>query len=523
MGSLKNNGNYFKKLNPVGLRILAVRIMESRVFANQIIVSSLSAIKSSAIKSSTRKPLIKIYLDRTTLHKSTLLDNSLPKMFLSKNNLIKKSLTNIKSENICFYNTNASKKRLSNSHEGSHVGSHFDNRLDSHLVSNNFSKINLSNKLSARKIFVSSVIATSLVACGDFKNEKEAITTLIPQEKSIRSQTVGDAKFILQETEIPHQYQLAISWPEEIKKVVIENNGKKIFDTDSTRQYLLSLKDNTQFMIRAFSYDGMQPVLIGETEGSTPKDYSISGNFEIKEDTEIQAYRVFLVNEPNIQTNGKLFKIKATKIFSDNAKIISFPQGTKAPFQTNGASGGSVHFISKQAAGHVRIHLRGQHGGDGINGLPWVTRAADGGAGGSGNHDCLRPGFIGGPIKCWCTRNPDKGGDGAAGAKGRNGTMAGRGGNSGLILIEITDPSEFAAEPIQEIGLAGTAGRGGPGQEGGNGGPAGDPTSGECPNASNGNKGATGPNGDVAPPALDGSTETLCISIGQGEAKCQIK
>lgn len=379
-----------------------------------------------------------------------------------------------------------------------------------------------SNKVGLR-ILATSLFAASLVACGDFKKEKEMITNFVPQEKTVKEHSVGDAKFVLQETEIPHQYQLAISWPEEIKKVVIENDGKRIFDTDSTRQYLLSLKDNTRFNIRAFSYDGEKPVLIGEMQGATPKDYSISGNVELKEDTDIEAYRVFLVNEPKIQTNGKILRVKATKIYSDNAQITSFPQGSKAPLQSDGASGGLVHFSAKQAMGHVRINLRGQHGGDGVNGLPWDNRAADGGGGRSGAHECLRPPLIGGPLKCWCTRGPDNGGDGASGAKGRSGTAAGRGGSSGKILIEITDPSEFVVEPFQEIGLAGIPGKGGPGQEGGNGGPAGDPTSNECSSARNGNKGATGANGDDAPPSLDGSTETLCISIGQGEGKCQTR
>lgn len=373
------------------------------------------------------------------------------------------------------------------------------------------------------KILAMNLFATSMVACGEFHKEKETITNNVPQETSVREQAIGDAKFALQETEIPHQYQLVISWPEDIKKVVIENDGKKIFDTDSTKQYLLALKDNTRFNIRAFSYDSEKPILLGEMQGATPKDYTFSGNIELKENTEVEAYRVFFVNQPRILTNGKTLSIKATKIFADDVEITSFQQGSKAGLQTNGIDGGLVHLIAKQAQGHMKIHLRGQHGGDGLNGLPWEYRAADGGAGTNGAHECLTPPIIGGPVKCRCTRGPSNGGDGAGGAKGRPGTQAGRGGNSGKILVEITEPSEFVVEPFQEIGLAGVPGKGGPGQEGGNGGPAGDSTSSECSNANNGNKGATGPNGDDASPSLDGSTETLCISIGQGEGKCQAK
>ena len=370
---------------------------------------------------------------------------------------------------------------------------------------------------------ISSLVTIALFSCSEFKKEKEkeTITNLVPQEQTVKQQSVGEAKFVLQETEIPHAYQLAISWPEQIKKVVIENDGDRIFDSESTHQYFLSLKDNTKYNIRVFSYDSEKPILIGETEGATPKDFSMSGNIELKEDTEIEAYRVFLVNEPKIQTNGKKFRIRATKIFADNTEINSFPEGSKAPLQSNGASGGLVHIEANEAKGQVRIVLRGQHGGDGVNGLPWDTRAADGGGGSNGSHDCLKPPVLGGPLKCWCTRNPDNGGDGSPGSKGRNGSTAGMGGNSGKILVEVIEPSEFSVEPFLEVGLAGSPGRGGPGQEGGNGGPAGNPTSSECRSARDGNKGPNGPNGDDAPPSLNGSTEALCISIGQGEGKCQ--
>lgn len=386
-----------------------------------------------------------------------------------------------------------------------------------------FSYVLRLNYPKAKKFVFGAIIALTsaayLSACGEFKKSPGADPA--PVKQVLETNTVGDAKFFLNEIDIPHQYQLIISWPEDTKKIVIENDGKKIFEGDSERKYILNLKDNTRFNVRAFSYDGSKPLLIGEMQGLTPKDFSLSGAIDLREDMVIEAYRIFLVNDPKIQTNGRAMNLKATKFFSDNAVITSFPSGSKASSRLNGKGGGAVFILAKQAQGHLSINLRGQHGGDGTDGLPWENRAADGAGGKSGAHDCLPLLPIGGPLKCWCTRNPENGGDGAPGLRGRSGTAGGKGGNSGEILIDVTEPSEFVVEPFQEIGLAGQPGQGGPGQEGGYGGLAGDPTSVECPSARDGGRGFTGEKGGNGPEVLDGSIETLCISIGQGEGKCQ--
>lgn len=379
--------------------------------------------------------------------------------------------------------------------------------------------------ISGLKVLAATIIA-SQVGCGDIQKEAANQNTPVV-EKSARIQGDGDAKFSLQELDIPHQYQIMVSWPAEVTKVVIEDSGKRIFETDSVRQYTHPIKGNTKFNFRVFSYDGEKPVLIGEYVGLTPRDYSVEASTELKQDLNIEAARVFLANQAKIQTNGFKLAIKADKIYSDNVEIYSFLTGAKAPFETDGASGGSVEIRAMVAVGHLRVNLRGQNGGDGFDGKPWDIRAASGGGGRNGAHECARANIggigIGGPLKCWCTRNPDNGGAGANGAKGRDGTRAGRGGNSGSLLVEIQEKTEFVVEPFQTVGLAGNPGRGGAGQLGGIGGPGGDPTSSECSGASSGPEGKQGDKGIDGAKALDGNVDPLCISIGQGEGKCLAK
>lgn len=381
-------------------------------------------------------------------------------------------------------------------------------------------------KTAGLKILAATIIA-SQVGCGDI--QKEAAKNEIPPitETVNKVQTSGDAKFSLQELDIPHQYQILVSWPAEVTNVVIEDSGKRIFESDSVRQYTHPIKDNSKFNFRVFAYDSDKPVLIGEFSGLTPRDYSIEASTELKQDLNIEAARVFLANQAKIQTNGFKLAIKADKIYSDNVEIYSFLPGAKAPFEADGASGGSVEIRAKVAVGHLRVNLRGQNGGDGFDGKPWDIRAASGGRGRNGAHECARASVggigIGGPLKCWCTRNPDNGGTGANGAKGRDGTRAGRGGNSGSLLVEVQEKTEFVVEPFQTVGLAGIPGKGGAGQLGGIGGPGGDSTSSECSGSSSGAEGKQGDKGIDGAKALDGNVDPLCISIGQGEGKCLAK
>lgn len=375
------------------------------------------------------------------------------------------------------------------------------------------------------KILAATIIM-SQVGCGDIQKET-ANNQPVKNEKTNLVQAQGSARFQIQELDIPHQYQILISWPSEFKKVVIEDSGKRIFESESLAQYSHPVRDNTKFVLRVFSLDAEMPVLIGEYSGQTPRDFSIESSIELRQDLVIDASRVFLTNESKIQTNGFKIKVKADKFFSDGAEIFSFMPNSKAPVQTDGVSGGFVEIKAKEARGHLQVNLRGQNGGDGVDGQAWDIRAATGATGRSGAHECAKLNVggigIGGPLKCWCTRNPDNGGVGATGEKGRDGTKAGRGGNSGVLVVEIQEKTDFVVEPFQSNGLAGIPGSGSFGQKGGLGGAAGDATSSECSGANQGPEGQEGEKGADGERAADGVIEALCISIGQGEGKCQIK
>ena len=265
---------------------------------------------------------------------------------------------------------------------------------------------------SSLKGAVLSFLLISLTACGEFQKEK-----VVTVEPKARNFSIGDAQFDLSETDIPHQYQMNVSWPKDVKKIYVEKDGKKVYETESGQPVTLQLKDNTKYNIRVFSTEAEKPVLLGEAQGATPVDYTFNGVIDMKDDLTVEAHRVFFLSQSKIQTNGHSLIVRAQTVVSDQAEIFSFPEGAKALSEQNGLSGGLVQIVSEIAHGNLKVTLRGQNGGDGIDGLPWDSQAP--GAG------------------------PGNGFDGPKGANGRNGTPAGRGGNTGKISVEVKETSDL--------------------------------------------------------------------------------
>jgi hypothetical protein len=237
-------------------------------------------------------------------------------------------------------------------------------------------------------------------------------------------------------------------------------------------------------------------------------DFILSNSMVLTKDTTITANRIYLYRNSLIITQGYKLTLKAQNLYADHARIMTFPEFAQAPLSMDGRSGGQINLDVGRAMGELFLELRGEHGGQGLNGNPYFFAAQNGPQGQRGGNHCLRL-IIGGPIKCICTRNPTNGGNGAPGAKGQIGQNGGNGGNSGTATLKITDYSQFNLEIFQFAGMGGTPGLGGPGQKGGKGGPPGDRTTSECNPGINGYDGADGPQGDAGVRGRDGEKEAI--------------
>ncbi|MBK7961558.1 MAG: hypothetical protein IPK04_10405 [Bdellovibrionales bacterium] len=389
-------------------------------------------------------------------------------------------------------------------------------------------------------LLLTAILTSHLMSCVEFRNNKKkeeeppapvasADTPPVPgantdsQDSKIQDADPNSdsmkVTFDLRESSIPHQYQLMIKWPKVWTKIVVEDKGVVIFETDSAQSYTHAFKDNIDIFVRVFSYDDERPILIDEYKGRTPKDFTFS-SLELKENFSVAANRIYLPTGVRIQTNNFDFDVRALSLFSsDDAEVFSFPPGLKAESLQNGRSGGTVSIRSPRAQGRIKIRMTGENGGNGTNGAPHA-RAASGAAGGDGAHECYQPCPYC-PTVCRCTRQPGNGHPGAQGLIGNPGLRAGAGGDTGSIFVQITEASAFTAEASLVAGNAGVPGQGSEGQLGGFGGPGGNPTSSSCGGSYAGAEGAHGGKGSDAPPSADGAIGTQCVSIAQDSLDCR--
>jgi hypothetical protein len=103
--------------------------------------------------------------------------------------------------------------------------------------------------------------------------------------------------------------------------------------------------------------------------------------------------RLVLSDGSALITNGQDLTIKIRELYSYGGKILSFGNGSIAPENTNGASGGNLSLFAIKAEGDLEIRLNGQQGGNGTKGTV-ATQNTRGGNGTPG-----RQGGNGGEIR----------------------------------------------------------------------------------------------------------------------------
>lgn len=345
------------------------------------------------------------------------------------------------------------------------------------------------------------------VSCIEFK-ESENEPTL--------AKKANLASFEIKEREGPNQYEINIRWTDENQHVIVTYNANQVFNSRSTEKlFIIEVEGGAgvHIVVEELVSGRKQP--LGELSTIIPRDIVIEKNLNLNTNLNLSGNRVYLVHGTQIQTNGFDLSIKANKIFADDAYLASFPSGSQALPLTPGKSGGSISIQAKDAIGRLNIELRGQKGGDGVDGIPW-EKSADNGVAGKDSQDAVFDGEI--RSYSYCVRDAGDGWPGGNGAMGRDGSAGEKGGDSGTVLIHIENHSDLEVAHLIEAGEGGSSGAGSPGQRGGVGGQPGLAFS----NCRPGQKGPDGRDGErgVTPPSKgQGEVNQSSIIIGR---KCRL-
>ena len=247
-------------------------------------------------------------------------------------------------------------------------------------------------------------------------------------------------------------------------------------------------------------------------------DLELVGSMKFVKSTKFK--RIFFLKESVLVTNGENFHVIADEIFFHQAQIVTFEEGQTAGLGQNGRSGGTLNFQAKKISGEVVVELRGENGGQGLEGpVPDLRLKGADGVSGSAPVVFTPPTCPVGEIFCGTCQSPGtQGGPGQDGFRGYPGGRGRSGGSSGELRWIADDATELNWKVVKSPGIGGTGGIGGKGGAPGKGGST--PASMFCPVIpanKDGNPGEIGPAGE---PGESGQAELACLQI-PGERICR--
>lgn len=204
-----------------------------------------------------------------------------------------------------------------------------------------------------------------------------------------------------------------------------------------------------------------------------------------------------------IQSEGILYTLGQDvrldiKKLSSEGQIATFPEGAEAPKGVAGRDGGSIDMRIGEAEGTLRFWLRGESGGQGLDG---------------GDPDEALRGQNGESLeKAACNEDTRRRAWGKRGAKGYPGGDGLPGGNSGVLKLVVINGDEFSAPFSKMPGKGGKPGIGNP-----RGGPQGRHGAAHCFMVSNTyeDPSMVGEPGDDGRPGRDGIEEKNYIDEGR--------
>ena len=372
--------------------------------------------------------------------------------------------------------------------------------------------------------------------------QPEEVQSQEPESERIPPVEKGKKRILTSEMlpgDFVHEYSVLLSWEQNpqfkkwlIKKYLIKEKSSKF--TEVLESQTLSWLDKDiqegqfiQYELWGTSFSGEREI-VGSQIVYVPTDILIEGNQHINQwETLLKSNkpigRLIFLQNASLQIQNKAFKVKVREIYAEEGHLLSFPLAQKAEMGEEGRHGGSIAIYAEKAEGTLHLHLHGESGGDGQNGLPLGIegKGKRGPKGKPAQYEDIYKGCLLGQmdmcidsVRTICKKAPTHGQAGKRGKKGNAGTDGKRGGHSSPLYLDIKDGSHFRFTLANSPGDGGIGGDGGPGGKGGDGGTAGDnPDSHACYNAKAGKRGPQGSKGNKGNSGALGVNSPICIRI----------
>jgi len=206
-----------------------------------------------------------------------------------------------------------------------------------------------------------------VVGCSDeLKKEKPAVD---PRIQQLSTEQVAVAVNGLDQ---PNAYQVELTWPDAQGTVRVSEHSKILAVVSGSNKNFVDPQvaggSERSYLVEQLSSDGRIkasiPVFV-----KIPTDLYWDGKIDLTDHQKIDAERVFLSSKALITTFDKNLTIVTKEFISDGGVIQNFNEDAEGFWEKNGRSGGTVTIMAKKARGGLQVHLRGEGGGHGKNGV----------------------------------------------------------------------------------------------------------------------------------------------------------
>jgi hypothetical protein len=357
------------------------------------------------------------------------------------------------------------------------------------------------------------------VSCAEFKNDESKQNNQTNPISAMEIENFITVK--VEPTAKPERYIVYFSWPKIQEDFKIRIRLGEVLSTvnpaQSTFSHEVAHDQNLTYVFDILSDTNRVQKSISKLV-NIPMDLVLStGKNELNSDLILRPKRLFLFKDAPVTSNGFKIDLIVEELISEEALIQTFSPGSKADFGNAGATPKDISIKARTAVGKLNVVMKGQDGGDGLDGVKFQFAAAAGESPGEGIRNCrcdaaCRKYSAG--STCYCSKYGTSGGNGMDGLRGLPGGNAMPGGSTGNLKISVQDGKEFEISTSKIIGRAGIPGKGGPGQPGGSGGVA--SANINCPGP-NGINGEVGNKGSDGLPSVNGLENPICIYIASEE------
>lgn len=276
--------------------------------------------------------------------------------------------------------------------------------------------------------FLFYLISFSILGCAVELQDKDKVEQkkgTIEPVVNLRTLSPTLVKTQVQGMNEPNIYHVHLIWPEASGKVRISANNQIVgvlqasemhFESgdlvggELVKYYVEHLDDkNSEGVVSSF-----------EVSVTLPKDIVLRDEIRLKENTKIEAERIFIDKTLRLTTLNFNLNLNAKEVIAEGGEIHNFPLGSVASRENSGRMGGAILIYADKGQGHLRILLSGEDGGPGRDGAITMgnhpgcagTQGGNGGSAGTFNMYLKN----GPEIKVSIENNP--GGGGRAGRRG---------------------------------------------------------------------------------------------------------